>query len=333
MKLFKRDGHYHVEYFDHTFNKVRRKSLKTKNKQEALQKISTFESYLIEQQKSPVILLTQYRDEYENFMKSLCSAKYLKSIKLSFRRLIKFVGEDKYLIDITKPIAMNFLYGVFAESKHAAYLYLRTLKAAMNKGIDLGYLNENVFTGIKLPKISKKFPVFITVNQLEKINDNVKEKDIKQIIVFAFYTGMRINEILNLQWININSEKKLIVVESSEDFTTKNKSSRQIPVHSKVADILLNNSEKKNGLYIFNKNGFRYNDDFISKKFKRAVRNAGLSDDIHFHTLRHSFASNLVQNGISLYVVKELLGHSSISTTQIYSHLKNDNLVNAISTL
>ena len=69
------------------------------------------------------------------------------------------------------------------------------------------------------------------------------------------------------------------------------------------------------------------------RKFKLAVRKANLSDKIHFHTLRHSFASNLVQNGVELYVVKELLGHEDVRTTQIYSHLQSDNLFKAIKLL
>jgi len=75
------------------------------------------------------------------------------------------------------------------------------------------------------------------------------------------------------------------------------------------------------------------NEDYVSKRFKRAVRSTGLNEDIHFHTLRHSFASNLIQKGASIYVVKELLGHESISTTQIYSHLQSENLSQAVSLL
>ncbi|MBK7497981.1 MAG: tyrosine-type recombinase/integrase [Ignavibacteriales bacterium] len=56
----------------------------------------------------------------------------------------------------------------------------------------------------------------------------------------------------------------------------------------------------------------------MSKQFKAAVRSANLNNDIHFHNLRHSFVSNLVQRGVNLYVVKELLGHENIKTTQLY---------------
>jgi len=90
---------------------------------------------------------------------------------------------------------------------------------------------------------------------------------------------------------------------------------------------------RENNYIFYRVIGVKLNEDYISKQFKKAVRSAGLSEDIHFHTLRHSFASNLIQKGASIYVVKELLGHESISTTQIYSHLQSENLSQAVSLL
>ncbi len=94
----------------------------------------------------------------------------------------------------------------------------------------------------------------------------------------------------------------------------------------------VNNGNNNN--YIFCRvMGIKLNEDYVSKKFKIAVRDAGINDNIHFHTLRHSFASRLIQKGASLFVVKELLGHEDIKTTQIYSHLQTQNLVDAVTLL
>ncbi len=79
--------------------------------------------------------------------------------------------------------------------------------------------------------------------------------------------------------------------------------------------------------------GEKYTGDYFTKRFKRASKQVGIDKAIHFHSLRHSFASNLVQKGVSLYSVKELLGHSTISTTEIYSHLNLDTLREAESAL
>lgn len=86
--------------------------------------------------------------------------------------------------------------------------------------------------------------------------------------------------------------------------------------------------------YVFcKKNEERFSGNYFSRKFKKACIAAGLESAIHFHSLRHSFASNLVQKGVPLYTIKELLGHSSIATTEIYSHLNMETLREAVKTL
>jgi len=149
---------------------------------------------------------------------------------------------------------------------------------------------------------------------------------------------MRLGEIINLKWNAVDLTAKTILVCNTEQFTTKSKKERIIPISKKIFDLLNRRIPKiisiKNDEYVFPKmKGIKYNEDYVSKSFKKAVRAAQLDDAIHFHTLRHSFASNLVQRGASIYVVKELLGHGDISTTQIYSHLQKENLVNAVNLL
>lgn len=69
---------------------------------------------------------------------------------------------------------------------------------------------------------------------------------------------------------------------------------------------------------------------YVGHRFKKFIRKAGLSEEIHFHSLRHTGATWLVQNGVSIYAVQKLLGHSNISVTQVYSHLETESLFNSI---
>lgn len=99
-----------------------------------------------------------------------------------------------------------------------------------------------------------------------------------------------------------------------------------------LSDFKVFRIEQKN--YVFHKHpGLRYERNFVSKQFKKAVRAAGLSEGLHFHSLRHSTASNMVRRGVPIAVVKEVLGHADIKTTMVYSHVRREDLANAVKML
>jgi site-specific recombinase XerD len=137
---------------------------------------------------------------------------------------------------------------------------------------------------------------------------------------------------------NVDLQNKVITV-GDDCFTTKGRNQRFIPISEETLGTILSEQKREkvfqiNKAYLFCKDdGKRFTGDYISKRFKLACKTAGADPSIHFHSLRHSFASNLVQKGVPLYTIKELLGHSSISTTEIYSHLNMDSLREAIKKL
>ena len=81
------------------------------------------------------------------------------------------------------------------------------------------------------------------------------------------------------------------------------------------------------------KNGVKLSVDYVSKQFKKALRSTELDENIHLHSLRHSFASNLMKEGANIFYVSKLLGHSKVSTTEIYSHVRTDDLRKSIELL
>lgn len=101
-----------------------------------------------------------------------------------------------------------------------------------------------------------------------------------------------------------------------------------------VIKILLEQKQTRKNVkvdYVFTKNNIQVNIDYVSKRFKKAVKNIDENSTIHLHSLRHSFASNLInEKNVELIIVKDLLGHSRISTTEIYSHLKVKSLIEAV---
>ena len=282
-------------------------------------------------------LLSNFIKEYKVYVSNTYSEKYLKkAVTPAFNQLSKYIPDIR-LDNITTKNIDDFISTVYSKSKFAASMYHRTLKAAFNKALIWNYIQHNPFNKIKTPKVTKSFPVYLSEAELILILNKTEDQLLKNIIITAFYSGMRLNEILNVQWDWINLTQNIITIKNSATFKTKNKRERIIPIHPKVQAIFqtylpLGNT-LKNNLIFYRKKNIKLNDEFISKQFKAVVRSAGLNDNIHFHSLRHSFASNLVQRGANLYIVKELLGHENIKTTQVYSHLTQSSLSNAVGLL
>lgn len=337
LVLNNKSSNYQLVYFRN--GKRTTVSTGTAKKKEAENFLASFNPELKKEAptKKTSIKLSSFIAEYKNYVRNTFSEKYLsKAVTPSFNRLQAFLP-DTLLEYITSKNIDQFISSIYVKAKYAAALYYRTLKAAFNKAVVWGYLDENPFNKIKSPKVVKSFPVYLSEAELILILNKTEDQLLKDIFTTAFYTGMRLNEILNMKWNWIDLNQNIITVTNSEDFKTKNQRERIIPIHNKVHSMLESHlplsKQSANNLVFYRKAEIKLNGEFISKQFKKVIRIVELNEDLHFHSLRHSFASALIKNGVSLYIVKELLGHSNIKTTQIYSHLDNGSLVQAIKKL
>ncbi|MBW7841184.1 MAG: tyrosine-type recombinase/integrase [Ignavibacteriales bacterium] len=315
---------------------------------------------LIGEQKE-VITLRVFVDEYSNLIKQNRSAAYHKSVVNSLKHLTDYFGCQRAIQTIGLKDIEGFISHLqrkvkkpvsHSVSRGEGYrVYVRTLKAAFNKAVDWNYVKENYFMKVKLPKKQQVNPAYISSTQLAVISMQIENRTIQDLVTFAFYTGMRLNEIVNLTWRNVNLSTRIITVGDAE-FTTKGRNQRYIPICEEVFEVLARSKgqeeksntprilrihpsqrgEIKSGFVFCKANGEAFTGDYVSKIFKKACKAVGTDKSIHFHSLRHSFASNLVQKGVNLYTIKELLGHSSISTTEVYAHLNLDALKEAIRT-
>jgi integrase/recombinase XerD len=314
------------------------KSTGTKNQKHAEIILEAFKNtfiYLTEpSNKLKSVRAKKFADEFIEITTLSCSKGYiLRSVKPAFKHLMLHFGNIE-LGKISAFLGERFLLSHYQKSKHSALLYHRVFKAAFNKAVTWNYIESNPFVGFKLPKIQLRTPKFISMEELEHICDCTDREIFKDIFRFAFLTGMRCGEIINLTWDNIDLNNNSIQI-GSESFITKSRKIRFIPIANPVKEILLDHPPLHLSLksfYVFNKgNGVPYRADYLSKKFKRAVRSARLSEDIHFHSLRSSFGSLLLQKGVSISVISKLLGHSSISVTEKhYASLSFNNLVDAM---
>jgi len=281
------------------------------------------------------IALQNFVDEYLAFVEKNRAPKTYEGVKLVCKYLLSYFSPLRSIETIKLKDAEDFLESIKATAPKGIYTYHRTVRAMWNKGIQWNYLlRENPFEKIKLKKRQRISPAFVTEDQLEEIINNTDNEIVRDVIVTAFYTGCRLGELINLTWQDVNLKDNLLTI-GNASYQTKSRKQRVVPFHAKVKEILIKRFPKiikREKHYVFCKsNGYGFTGDYFSRRFKRACRKAGMNEELHFHCLRHSFASSLVQKGVSLYSIKELLGHSSIACTEIYSHLSLESLREAIS--
>jgi integrase/recombinase XerD len=131
---------------------------------------------------------------------------------------------------------------------------------------------------------------------------------------------MRVGEIVNLKWSSIDLVRRLIIIENTEEYRTKTRKSRAIPMNEWVYYFLLKKERKSDRIFTF-PDGKSLRVGYVSSKFTKFVKKAPIDHKIHFHSLRHTGATWLVQKEVPIFTVQHILGHSSIATTQVYSHL------------
>ena len=282
------------------------------------------------------IILIAFCNEYEEYVKRNRAKKTYVGVKYICNKLQNYFSPERKVESIKVKDAESFLNQLRKRAPKGIYNYHRTLRAMFNKGIEWNYLRENVFAKIKLPKRQLTKPSTLDESVFWEVINFIKIEAVKGIIITAYYTGCRLGELVELTWKDVNLRDKILIIGNNK-FQTKSRKQREVPIHPKVEEILIKRFPKiirKERNYVFcKKNGFKYTGDFISKKFKKACREAGIDEEIHFHSLRHSAATRMILNGAPVPSVQQVLGHSNIQTTMIYTHPNLESLRDAVNRL
>lgn len=340
MFLIKRGSTYYIEYLDNFRSKSKRISTGKKKKAEAARimeqfarRIPTANDQIVEATPKKKWTIKEFEARYDEYVTAMFSKAYLEIVRQSLKMMERNV-KATHMNEISFEAAERFIVKTFSRSPYSASQYLRTLKAAFTRAMDWGYIAQNPFSKVKIPQLPRLLPVFISQAELQPILDKTDTQDLRDIFAMAFYTGMRRGELVNLRWESIDLSASTVKVESTRTFKTKWKKERIIPLNKTMNSLLKRRLDvcgfKASGLVFLTRKGLPYNGEFVGKKFKQAVQAAGVNPKVHLHSLRHSFASNLVQRDVPILIVKELLGHEKLSTTQIYAHVKHENLAEAV---
>jgi integrase len=204
---------------------------------------------------------------------------------------------------------------------------LRTLRTAFNVAVRWELIDKNPFSKVQMASVPEAPPSYFTKEDFQKLLAMIAEEWLRDIVIFTVLTGLRRGEVVNLRWDQVNFDRKLIHIRSSPNFQTKTGKNRVVPLNEAAFQILSRRKREETSDYVFSINREPISGSWVSHRFLECLVDAGLGDtNLHFHSLRHTFASWLVQDGVSLYEVQKLLGHSSIAVTQVYSHLQPEQL-------
>jgi integrase/recombinase XerC len=248
------------------------------------------------------------------------------------------------ILDANPDLIRGFLakLGEQAYSPATMARKIATLRSFFKWAERRGLAPSNPMTAIRTPKQGKRLPKAITIEQIEKLLITPNEKDVlgmrdRAMLETLYSTGIRVSELVDLNVDDLDENGEAMKVRG------KGKRERVVPLGSHA----LASIRKYAGLVradnrfaplwgpggagigkplFMNKHGGRLSSRSVRRKLDKYLKEAGLDPTISPHTLRHSFATHLLENGADLRSVQELLGHQSLSTTQVYTHLTTQRL-------
>jgi site-specific recombinase XerD len=331
MFLSKRGAVYYLWYEDPDTGKRSKVTTGATTKAEAYKFLREFDSARKEKKKqSHRYMLSQFQREYLVYAQSIHTANTYSCDKVAFEQFLRVIG-DMLLHEVGVREIERFVAVKQKEtSAWSARKHFSHLASAFQRAVVWKKINQNPFRDVPKPRLPEKMPAYFSKEQLAILLQSVEDADFRDLILLAVTTGMRMGEILNLRWDHIDLGRRTILVKNTTEFTTKSKRNRIVPMSDFLVSVLSKRIKSATCPYVFHRDNAPHTIDNITHRFKKYVRKAKLDDSLHFHSLRHSTASLLVQAGVPIYSVKEILGHSQLSTTLVYSHLTESHLKESI---
>jgi integrase/recombinase XerD len=264
--------------------------------------------------------------EIQEFLKKLeVELKISKNSEYTLRNYLtmnkKFLNYiNKNPENITEDDLKIYIADNFSKrSAISTILFLSAIKYSFNS-----ILGKDITLKIKRPKREKRIPSVLTKQEVLDLFKAISNKKSKLMISLLYASGLRVSEITNLKIDDLDFEEKIGHVRQA-----KGKKDRIFNIPEFLREELKKQFEKQkefNQQYLFSGPKGKISERNIQKIVKNTKEKAGIKKEVHPHTLRHSFATHLLENGTDIRKIQELLGHADLSTTQIYTHISTQEL-------
>ena len=261
----------------------------------------------------------------QDFVKILVLKRYSKNTINSYQshlRLTRMHFENKNLEELKDKELFEFVYHL-VEVKNISPSYQRQIVGALKLFYKEIYGRTIPFEYLKVQRNEQKLPIVLSKEEVKRVIDSIDNLKHKAIISLLYGSGLRIGELLELRKSDIDSDRMLIHVKGA-----KGKKDRYTILSETVLFILRSyylQFKPKDYLFEGQKGG-KYSSESAGQVFKRSLKKAKIGKRATLHTLRHSFATHLLEDGVSIAHIQKLLGHTSIKTTLIYTHIAKDSL-------
>lgn len=272
-----------------------------------------------------------FKEHFKRFEQQMVIGDYSSSTLFCYGRAVAKVSLywKKSLLDLDPTQVNDFLYAL-AEDKKANSTYFKHTVYGLRFFYRLYGMDDQ---RIKLPIIrdTKKLIVVFSRSELKRLFKAPKSLKYRIILALIYSAGLRISELCNLKITDIDSERMQIQVRNS-----KGNKSRYVILSACILKGLRKYVlSSKPSVYLFNgkTKGQPLGTGSIQQSFRRAMSATKINKEASVHTLRHSYATHLLEDGLDIVTIKELLGHSHIETTMRYLHVAKINHVNAHSPL
>ncbi len=203
-------------------------------------------------------------------------------------------------------------------SSQTINLYLQSIKYFYRE-----IYKSNMNIDIKFAKIASKLPVILSRLEIDKIISQINNQKHKMIVALAYGCGLRVSEVVNLKIKDVCIDELVLHIKGAKG----NKDRITIFPEKLIENIKSRMVDKNGAEYLFaSQMGGKLTERSAQKIFESALQKSGIKKEATFHSLRHSFATHLLENGVDVRYVQELLGHANIRTTQIYTKVTNPSL-------
>lgn len=255
-----------------------------------------------------------------------------RSMRGHVNHLRAFFGDATLLADITPRLVVEYKNRRYQDGVSPATVNraLATLKKAFNLAVrEWEWCHRNPVLSVSMEREHNARDRWLSLEEEDRLLAACAPW-LRDLVTFALNTGMRMGEILALTWQGVDLTRRTVTV-----FRSKNGERRTIPMNQKVFALLTEKAKVRSiqtNLVFPSKTQTLLESGHLRRSFRLALKKAGIMD-FHFHDLRHTFATRLVQAGVELYKVQRLLGHKSPIMTQRYAHHYPESLRDGVETL